>query len=825
MYAKQKTEVIPCVPGAFPGGLTRTRFYDGMLLTQTHLEREQQYWMMKRKLTNRALGTGVVWGLRLEWDAARHKFQLAPGYAIDCCGNDLVVECPQEITEQNLLDKHDPLLQELLSGQKGNGLNCPKPETDEPVKLGLILKYTECAGDPLPVYEDDCTSNVTHCEYSSVRESVQLCLVPPPVPPEATPIDNFCEKLEAISNECLQMKDCHLFDREELLETDAFPVYIEVRNLTQNTQSLRIQPAAGEDVSESVGIVLPDPTDQIQVVVKPAPGNVIISGEVVGHSDITLAPFGGTFEVTGAQFLAAAGTTISINDLEVSSLLTNDTQLSADLSLGMGTDADGLEFLRVTTTDFKQIPTDATCNDKLSPWLIFNTSPECTLKTLALVALCGWFKGLLDDDPDAQVGGKHVLAWWVCYIAWKILFDANANDNKSSVLFDALQELLDEWCAAFIYPGPYCLNPHHGVYLGCIEVSAKGAVLSFDQWTFRRYVLTGPLLTHWGSLVGLAPVDVVAGRFASWICCIGKTSTVSITGDIAARLIDGLPLNSSGRTIVAGDQSAVSAYVEKYHLEADLDDVQTMSLDQFISRMFGEMFNGKSLNVFGGSVNTKRGFETAVSNRRKVYEIENTGLFLLEPSFSIDPFKPAVEVSANELNHLLETRTATLRPIARGLVNDYTLEVSRSIDLDRLKASSDDTVMSALINELEKHNISTVEDYLKVGPTYAAKVAMVNFEEMDEIEEKRDLYIAAENLAIASEEVLDLVVQPFAEDKIDTAGGPLLGDTLANADTAKVVGRNIRSSLKANTLTNAALKSIGGTVADRNDLVLDRSRE
>ena len=56
MKVMDRTDAAPCVPGALPGGLSRTRFFDGMFLTQRDMEREQRYWQMKRRLTNRALG-------------------------------------------------------------------------------------------------------------------------------------------------------------------------------------------------------------------------------------------------------------------------------------------------------------------------------------------------------------------------------------------------------------------------------------------------------------------------------------------------------------------------------------------------------------------------------------------------------------------------------------------------------------------------------------------------------------------------------------------------------------------------------------------------
>jgi hypothetical protein len=73
-----------------------------MFLTQADLENEQRYWRIKRRLTNRALGEGVVWGLRLGVDLERQRLALSPGYALDCCGNDLVVECPVETTVAEL---------------------------------------------------------------------------------------------------------------------------------------------------------------------------------------------------------------------------------------------------------------------------------------------------------------------------------------------------------------------------------------------------------------------------------------------------------------------------------------------------------------------------------------------------------------------------------------------------------------------------------------------------------------------------------------------------------------------------------------------------
>lgn len=155
----------PCIPGALRGGLTRTRFYDGMFLTQADLENEQLYWRMKRRLTNRALGHGVVWGLRLEIDQTG-RLRLSPGYALDCCGNDLVVECPVETTIKELWDRADPEV------KKGS-------DAARVIHACIMLEYVECPEQIRPVHRDACNPGGGGCEPSRIRETTRLVLVRP----------------------------------------------------------------------------------------------------------------------------------------------------------------------------------------------------------------------------------------------------------------------------------------------------------------------------------------------------------------------------------------------------------------------------------------------------------------------------------------------------------------------------------------------------------------------------------------------------------------------------------------------------------------------
>src|SRR5580704_358048 len=71
----------------------RPNYFAGHLLTDADLLLEQRYVREKRKLYHRSLhGTGVVCGLRLTCDPNRAGGVLVgKGYAIDDCGNDLIL--------------------------------------------------------------------------------------------------------------------------------------------------------------------------------------------------------------------------------------------------------------------------------------------------------------------------------------------------------------------------------------------------------------------------------------------------------------------------------------------------------------------------------------------------------------------------------------------------------------------------------------------------------------------------------------------------------------------------------------------------------------
>jgi hypothetical protein len=77
----------------------RPCFFPGKLLTTEDLAQEQHYLREKQKRHNRTLhGFGVVSGLRVSSRSA--EIIISPGIALDCEGNEIVIEAPQTLSPQ-----------------------------------------------------------------------------------------------------------------------------------------------------------------------------------------------------------------------------------------------------------------------------------------------------------------------------------------------------------------------------------------------------------------------------------------------------------------------------------------------------------------------------------------------------------------------------------------------------------------------------------------------------------------------------------------------------------------------------------------------------
>jgi hypothetical protein len=83
--------------------LKRPNFFSGKLLTPADFKLEQQYFREKSKLHNRSLhGFGIVSGLNVA--LASGHIVVEPGLALDCEGNELVVDAAQSLVSPPMTD-------------------------------------------------------------------------------------------------------------------------------------------------------------------------------------------------------------------------------------------------------------------------------------------------------------------------------------------------------------------------------------------------------------------------------------------------------------------------------------------------------------------------------------------------------------------------------------------------------------------------------------------------------------------------------------------------------------------------------------------------
>lgn len=184
-------------------GYTRPVFFAGQLLTEEDLQALGDYVVGKNRLHNRHLfGDGVVCGLEVTCNpCGGGKVIVQPGYALDCCGNDLTLPCPTELNisgmvrdlRRNLLGGHDcgdpcagkkkrpeqptqvnPATGVALpgGGQQPSGQTVPADEPSTLRHYCLYARYCEEKTDPVSPYAtgDSCTFQT--CQPTRVREGV-----------------------------------------------------------------------------------------------------------------------------------------------------------------------------------------------------------------------------------------------------------------------------------------------------------------------------------------------------------------------------------------------------------------------------------------------------------------------------------------------------------------------------------------------------------------------------------------------------------------------------------------------------------------------------
>jgi hypothetical protein len=164
----------------------RPQFFAGQLLTEGDLQSLCDYVVAKNRLHNRYLfGDGVVCGLNVTCaPCASGHVTVNPGYALDCCGNDIVVSCPKELDINQMVrqlmltrkeDCGDPCAG--LTNQDANrasGPNSPTRSVSHGRRYYLYIDYCAQPSDPVAPYATGDTCGQATCEPTRIRESFRF---------------------------------------------------------------------------------------------------------------------------------------------------------------------------------------------------------------------------------------------------------------------------------------------------------------------------------------------------------------------------------------------------------------------------------------------------------------------------------------------------------------------------------------------------------------------------------------------------------------------------------------------------------------------------
>jgi hypothetical protein len=160
----------------------RPQFFAGQLLTEDDLQSLEDYVVAKNRLHARYLfGAGVVCGLNVTCaPCAPGQVVVNPGYALDCCGNDIVVPCPQTLDV-------NAMVRALLQSQRGQDCGDPcagssasssKSATPKPQAIArrycLYVSYCEQSTDPVAPYASGDPCGQATCEPTRLQEGYQF---------------------------------------------------------------------------------------------------------------------------------------------------------------------------------------------------------------------------------------------------------------------------------------------------------------------------------------------------------------------------------------------------------------------------------------------------------------------------------------------------------------------------------------------------------------------------------------------------------------------------------------------------------------------------
>ena len=167
--------------------LTRTHYFDGRLLTADDLNRDQLYLDQRLREVGQTLGSGVMRGLELSFDAVTGALVVQAGIGVSAAGRVLELKHTLEVDlgERAAISRHN----------KG------KHRRFDRGLYAVVLRYAEARRDIAEVFPRDLGEKRAF-HYDVIAESVQLGLVALPQPlPQQHPLAEKAEQAEALQGQ------------------------------------------------------------------------------------------------------------------------------------------------------------------------------------------------------------------------------------------------------------------------------------------------------------------------------------------------------------------------------------------------------------------------------------------------------------------------------------------------------------------------------------------------------------------------------------------------------------------------------------------------
>jgi hypothetical protein len=173
----------------------RPNYFCGHLLTDADLSKDQWYFREKNKLYHRTLhGHGIVCGLRLTCEPdCCGGISVDKGYAIDDCGNDLVVCEPITVDVIGILRDKGYLVESPPVDP------CKPKEHRAECKVRQCFYVAACYQEELSDFTTplvtSCLPNLTGCEPTRIQEGVRIDILAD-LPTEESWLDELKSRLE-----------------------------------------------------------------------------------------------------------------------------------------------------------------------------------------------------------------------------------------------------------------------------------------------------------------------------------------------------------------------------------------------------------------------------------------------------------------------------------------------------------------------------------------------------------------------------------------------------------------------------------------------------